>query len=202
MKLQNIKLNEKYTILSSSNDYLSCAMCKVIKCTIKDIQIVQYAQHSNAIQIRYREFRKRKDHILTILNHDDLVVLNGYHDIVKKYEIPCGENSFKLIPNDPTKYFDHKDLVYKKEVNEVLEVYKNYESIIDASFDYLVEKRFNEGLRGEAAKDEGYYKTLKDFIFNCGYSINDEMIDYFKNNDYDYIVEDIKKVRFTLFDLN
>ena len=79
MNIRDIKLNEKYTIIANDSSIMGSAMCTVIKCTIKDIQLVQYAQYKAAIQIRYREQRKRKDRILTIIN-EIMSILKGHHD--------------------------------------------------------------------------------------------------------------------------
>lgn len=197
MKLQDIKLNEKYTILSNSNDIFSSAFCKVLKGTIVDIQIVQYAQYNNAIQIKFKPYRCKKNTILTILKYDDIIIMKGYHDIKSNHK----ENDI-LIPTDTTKYCNHSNTVYYKRVGESIEPNINYESIPDITFNYLAEQRFSKGLRGEDAKDENYYIMLKNFLFNLNYSINNEMIEYFKNNDYEYLIQDVKKVRFTLFDIN
>lgn len=201
MKLQNIKLNEKYTILTSGSDILSSAMSTVIKCTIIDIQLVQYAQYDNAIQIRYRAFRKRKDSILTILNHEDLVILKGHHDINGIIESKIDDNSSYLNPNSPSNYLNHCDLIFKKDIYECIEVNTNYDYLIDTTTEYLIEASLLSGISSIDCKDSRYYKLLKDTLLKFNYSINDNMLDYINAEGCVNLVNDIKKVRFTVYDI-
>ncbi|MGV2640088.1 hypothetical protein GNF86_01350 [Clostridium perfringens] len=104
-KLENIKLNERYTIVASDSSILGSTMCQVIKCTIKDIQLVQYAQHNNALQITYRKYRGRKDSILTIVESDSICILKGLHDIESSIKTQLDDISFTSVANDPANYF-------------------------------------------------------------------------------------------------
>lgn len=199
-KLENIKLNERYTIVASDSSILGSTMCQVIKCTIKDIQLVQYAQYNNALQIRYRAYRGRKDSILTVLNHESICILKGLHDINKSIETQIDDITYELKANDPANYFDNTDTVFFKADNESIMINTNYDLLIDLVCDYVTD-RIEAGETKEEIKDNNYYSFLKDTLVKNNFSLNNDLYDYLKNEGYENFVKELDSLRFSVMNL-
>lgn len=199
-KLENIKLNERYTIVASDSSILGSTMCQVIKCTIKDIQLVQYAQYNNALQIRYRAYRGRKDSILTVLNHESICILKGLHDINKSIETQIDDITYELKANDPANYFNNTDTVFFKGDNESIMINTNYDLLIDLVCDYVTD-RIEAGETKEEIKDNNYYSFLKDLLIKNNFSLNNDLYDYLKNEGYDDFVKELDSLRFSVMNL-
>lgn len=199
-KLENIKLNERYTIIASDSSILGTTMCEVIKCTIKDIQLVQYAQYNNALQIRYRAYRGRKDSILTVLNHESICILKGLHDINKSIETQLDDITYELKANDPANYFDNTDTVFFKADNESIMINTNYDLLTDLVCDYVTD-RIAAGESKEEIKDDSYYNFLKDTLVKNNFSLNDDLYNYLKNEGYEDFVKELDSLRFSVMNL-
>lgn len=199
-KLDNIKLNERYTIVASDSSILGVTMCEVIKCTIKDIQLVQYAQYDNALQIRYRAYRGRKDSILTVLNHESICILKGFHDINKSIETQLDDITYDLKANDPANYFDNIDTAFFKADNESIMINANYDLLTDLVCDYVTD-RIAAGESKEEIKDNSYYSFLKDLLIKNNFSLNNDLYDYLKNEGYDDFVKELDSLRFSVMNL-
>ncbi|NGS95878.1 hypothetical protein G6Z25_02945 [Clostridium perfringens] len=199
-KLENIKLNERYTIIASDSSILGTTMCEVIKCTIKDIQLVQYAQYNNALQIRYRAYRGRKDSILTVLNHESICILKGLHDINKSIETQLDDITYELKANDPANYFDNTDTVFFKADNESIMINTNYDLLTDLVCDYVTD-RIAAGESKEEIKDDSYYSFLKDTLVKNNFSLNDDLYNYLKNEGYEDFVKELDSLRFSVMNL-
>lgn len=197
-KLENIKLNERYTIVASDSSILGTTMCQVIKCTIKDIQLVQYAQHNNALQITYRKYRGRKDSILTIVESDSICILKGLHDIESSIKTQLDEISFTSVANDPANYFNNDNTVFFKAKHEAISTNNNnadYDLLTDLVCDYVTD-RIVAGETKEEIKDDSYYNFLKNTVIENNITLNDDLYDYLKNEGYDDLVEDLKSITF------
>lgn len=197
-KLENIKLNERYTIVASDSSILGSTMCQVIKCTIKDIQLVQYAQYNNALQIRYRAYRGRKDSILTIVESDSICILKGLHDIESSIKTQLDDISFTSVANDPKNYFDNDNTIFFKAKHEVINTNNNndnYDLLTDLVCDYVTD-RIVTGETKEEIKDDNYYSFLKNTVIENNITLNDDLYDYLKNEGYDDLVEDLKSITF------
>lgn len=197
-KLENIKLNERYTIVASDSSILGSAMCQVIKCTIKDIQLVQYAQYNNALQITYRKYRGRKDSILTIVESDSICILKGLHDIEGSIKTQLDEISFTSVANDPKNYFDNADTVFFKAKYEVINTNNNnadYDLLTDLVCDYVTD-RIEAGETKEEIKDDNYYNFLKNTVIEKNITLNDDLYNYLSDEGYDDLVEDLKSITF------
>ncbi|MBO3398491.1 hypothetical protein JJB71_13180 [Clostridium perfringens] len=197
-KLENIKLNEKYTIIASDSSILGSAMCQVIKCTIKDIQLVQYAQYDNALQITYRKYRGRKDSILTIVESDSICILKGLHDIESSIKTQLDEISFTSVANDPKNYFNNADTVFFKAKHEAISTNNNnadYDLLTDLVCDYVTD-RIVAGETKEEIKDDSYYNFLKNTVIENNITLNDDLYNYLSNEGYDDLVEDLKSTTF------
>lgn len=199
-KLENIKSNEKYTILASDSSILGSAMCEVIKCTIKDIQLVQYAQYKNALQIRYRAYRGRKDNILTILNHESICILKGYHDIERSIKTQTGTNTYTSKANDPENYFNNVNTVYYKSSKEVIKINTDYDLLTDLVCDYL-SNRIANGEKQNEIRDDNYYNFLKNILIKNNFSLNDDLYSYLKNEGYNDFVKELDSLRFSVMNL-
>lgn len=197
-KLENIKLNERYTIVASDSSILGSTMCQVIKCTIKDIQLVQYAQYSNALQITYRKYRGRKDSILTIVESDSICILKGLHDIESSIKTQLDEISFTSVANDPKDYFNNDNTVFFKAKHEAISTNNNnadYDLLTDLVCDYVTD-RIVAGETKEEIKDNNYYNFLKNTVIENNITLNDDLYNYLSNEGYDDLVEDLKSITF------
>ncbi|WP_283695672.1 hypothetical protein [Clostridium perfringens] len=196
-KLENIKLNERYTIVASDSSILGSVMCQVIKCTIKDIQLVQYAQYNNALQITYRKYRGRKDNILTIVENDSICILKGLHDIESSIKKQLDEISFTSVANDPKNYFDNADAVFFKAKHEAINTNSNtnYDLLTDLVCDYITD-RIVSGETKEEIKDDNYYSFLKNIVIENNITLNDDLFNYLSNEGYEDLVEDLKSITF------
>ncbi|KQC91220.1 hypothetical protein AM596_15800 [Clostridium perfringens CP4] len=197
-KLENIKLNERYTIVASDSSILGSAICQVIKCTIKDIQLVQYAQYNNALQITYRKYRGRKDSILTIVESDSICILKGLHDIESSIKTQLDEISFTSVANDPKNYFNNVNTVFFKAKHEAISTNNNdvdYDLLTDLVCDYVTD-RIEAGETKEEIKDDSYYGFLKNTVIENSITLNDDLYNYLSNEGYDDLVEDLKSITF------
>lgn len=197
-KLENIKLNERYTIVASDSSILGSTMCQVIKCTIKDIQLVQYAQYNNALQITYRKYRGRKDSILTIVESDSICILKGLHDIESSIKTQLDEISFTSVANDPANYFNNDNTVFFKAKHEAISTNNNdadYDLLTDLVCDYVTD-RIVAGENKEEIKDDSYYNFLKNTVIENSITLNDDLFSYLNNEGYDDLVEDLKSITF------
>lgn len=197
-KLENIKLNERYTIVASDSSILGSTICQVIKCTIKDIQLVQYAQYNNALQITYRKYRGRKDSILTIVESDSICILKGLHDIESSIKTQLDDISFTSVANDPKNYFNNDNTVFFKAKHEAINTNNNnadYDLLTDLVCDYVTD-RIAAGESKEEIKDNNYYSFLKNTVIENNITLNDDLYDYLKNEGYDDLVEDLKSITF------
>lgn len=197
-KLENIKLNERYTIIASDSSILGSTMCQVIKCTIKDIQLVQYAQYNNGLQITYRKYRGRKDSILTIVESDSICILKGLHDIESSIKTQLDDISFTSVANDPKNYFDNTNTVFFKAKHEAINTNNNnadYDLLTDLVCDYVTDRIAN-GESKEEIKDDSYYSFLKNTIIKNNIALNDDLYNYLSNEGYDDLVEDLKSITF------
>ncbi|HAT4302343.1 TPA: hypothetical protein I9089_002451 [Clostridium perfringens] len=197
-KLENIKLNEKYTIVASDSSILGSTICQVIKCTIKDIQLVQYAQYNNALQITYRKYRGRKDSILTIVESDSICILKGLHDIESSIKTQLDEISFTSVANDPANYFNNDNTVFFKAKHEAISTNNNnadYDLLTDLVCDYVTD-RIEAGETKEEIKDDNYYSFLKNTVIENNITLNDDLFNYLSNEGYDDLVEDLKSITF------
>ncbi|MGM8331816.1 hypothetical protein [Clostridium perfringens] len=199
-KLENIKLNERYTIVASDSSILGSTMCQVIKCTIKDIQLVQYAQYNNALQIRYRAYRGRKDSILTVLNHESICILKGLHDINKSIETQIDDITYELKANDPANYFNNTDTVFFKTDNESIMINTDYDLLTDLVCDYVTDRIAN-GEAKEEIKDNNYYSFLKDTLVKNNFSLNDDLYNYLNNEGYEDFAKELDSLRFSVMNL-
>ena len=199
-KLENIKLNERYTIVASDSSMLGVTMCEVIKCTIKDIQLVQYAQYNNALQIRYRAYRGRKDSVLTVLNHESICILKGLHDINKSIETQTDDITYELKANDPANYFNNTNTIFFKVDNESIMINTNYDLLTDLVCDYVTD-RIAAGESKEEIKDDSYYSFLKDTLVKNNFSLNNDLYDYLKNEGYENFVKELDSLRFSVMNL-
>ncbi|MCH1964294.1 hypothetical protein MCG45_15805 [Clostridium perfringens] len=197
-KLENIKLNERYTIVASDSSIVGTAMCEVIKCTIKDIQLVQYAQYNNALQIRYRAYRGRKDSILTIVESDSICILKGLHDIEISIKTQLDDISFTSVANDPKNYFDNADTVFFKAKHEAINTNNsntNYDLLTDLVCDYVTDRIAN-GETKEEIKDDNYCSFLKNTVIENNITLNDDLFNYLNDEGYDDLIEDLKSITF------
>lgn len=194
-KLENIKLDGRYTIVASDSSILGTNQCKVIKCTIKDIQLVQYAQYKNALQIRYRQYRGRKDNILTITT-ETICILKGFHDIDSSIKTQLDKISFTSKANDPKNYFNNSNTVFCKDKG-VINTNNDFDLFIDVVCDYKTD-RILSGEDKEDIKDSNYYNFLKDTLIKNNISLSNDLFDYLKDEGYDELINDLKKIRFTI----
>ncbi|HGD0580557.1 TPA: hypothetical protein ACH354_002220 [Clostridium perfringens] len=202
-KLENIKLNEKYTIIASDSSILGSAMCQVIKCTIKDIQLVQYAQYDNALQITYRKYRGRKDSILTIVESDSICILKGLHDIESSIKTQLDEISFTSVANDPKNYFNNADTVFFKAKHEAISTNNNnadYDLLTDLVCDYVTD-RIVAGETKEEIKDDSYYNFLKNTVIENNITLNDDLYNYLNNEGYEDFAKELDSLRFSVMNL-
>lgn len=199
-KLENIKLNEKYTIIASDSSILGTTMCQVIKCTIKDIQLVQYAQYNNALQIRYRAYRGRKDSILTVLNHESICILKGLHDIEKSIETQLDDITYDLKANDPANYFNNTDTIFFKADNESIMINTDYDLLTDLVCDYVTD-RIAAGESKEEIKDDNYYSFLKNTLVKNKFSLNNDLYNYLNNEGYEDFAKELDSLRFSVMNL-
>lgn len=164
--LNKLVRGKKYTIVG--NDGFLEFRYQV---TLLDYMYKQYAQYGDAPYIKFKFKGGRK--IYTMFLTYKYSFIEGWQDI--KLSKKIDENTYERIKYDDLKI---DNIVVSGQLGTV-ETYKNYEGLIDYSVK-LIEKY---GLNSTE-----YKKEFKEIFTRLNYSLNTEMINYYKK-DEDYFLK-------------
>jgi len=167
--LNKLIRGNKYTLIGNDG-FLDFNM----KITLVDFMYTQYAQYEDVPFITFKKKGGRK--VYQMYLSYEYSFLNGWKDISTKKII---EDTEKVTVYEHLKYKDWNlnDVILSGSVGKV-KVNDNYESLIDCSFDLIVENGLNS---------EDYKIKLKEFFTKNNYSFNSNMIDYYKKH-HDYFL--------------
>jgi len=148
-----------------------------IQITLIDYMYKQYAQYEDVPYITYKKKGGRKIYIM-YLNYK-YSFIPGWQEISLTKKI--NDNLYQRLRYEDLKL---NDVVVSGQVGTT-EVYKNYESLIDHSFNLSIEYGINT---------EEYRKRFKEKFTELNYSLSNEMIKYYKIN-HDYFLRSLESLQ-------
>lgn len=170
--LNKLVIGNKYTVVGHDG-----LLEFNIQITLIDYIYKQYAQYEDVPYITFKKKGGRK--IYTMYLNYKYSFIPGWQDISLTEKI--NDNLYKGL-----KYEDLKlnNVIVTGQVGTV-KVYKNYESLIDYSFNLGVEN---------GMYTEEYRRRLKEKFTELNYSLSNEMISYYKIN-HDYFLRALESLK-------
>lgn len=191
-ELNKLVKGEKYTLYY--NDFMGLTI--KLEITYLNHIFGQWAQHDNSLYITLRQKNKRKDTTLIIPENSFFTVLKGWNNVdgVRKEAIKETESATlsKLHFKKSNDFKNDTNLLINKREFEKIENNNDesiYEWLLDETGDYI----YNNNLKPvEAPESEGYRDFIRSFLNDKGISINNNMMNYFK--EYSLLVKTLKAI--------